>query len=60
MVRLRLPPEEKRSEVIYVLLRPAERRVLQEVAEQEGQSLGAMLRQVFLREYSARCGVGDK
>ena len=59
MVRLRLPPEEKLSEAVMVLLRPGERRVLAEVASREGMGLGAMLRQLFLRKYSRRCAAGD-
>ncbi len=59
MVRLRLPPEEKLSEAVMVLLRPGEREVLAEVAEREGKGLGAMLREVFVHKYSTRCAAGD-
>ena len=53
MVRLRLPPEEKRSEAVFVLLRPRERARLAEVAQRQKKSLGAVLRDAFLRKHCA-------
>lgn len=54
MVRPMLPKAERRSEPIYVLLRPNEKRILEAVARRKKLSRGAVLRQLFLGEYCRR------
>ncbi len=51
MVMPKLPASERRSEPVYVLLRPREMKVLQTVAKKRGWSYGAVLRDLFLRKH---------
>ncbi len=55
MVRLKLPPEEKRSEVVFVHLRPCERRALEAIVARggDGKSRGSVLRNAFLAQHTA-------
>ena len=55
MVRLKLPPEEKRSEVVFVHLRPCEKRALETIValqEPGAKSRGSVLRNAFLAQHA--------
>ena len=51
MVRVKLPVEEKKSEIVFVGLRPGEKKRLEEVSAVHGRSQGALLRDAFLHLY---------
>lgn len=46
-----LPPAERRSEPVFVLLRPREKQALEDIAEAGGKSRGAVLRDAFLAQH---------
>ena len=48
-MRPTLLKDDRRSYAVYVLLRPAERKLLERV--REGRSRGAVLRDAFLAQY---------
>lgn len=62
MVRLALPAEKKRSEVVYVLLRPQEMHVLETLCREHNddpdtvsvKSRGGLLREAFLKVHHTR------
>ena len=47
-MRRKLPPAERRSAPVYVLLRPGERKVLERRARHERRSLSTVLRAALL------------
>jgi hypothetical protein len=54
MARPMLPVGQRRTEPIYVLLRPREKAVLKTLSDEEGKSLGAVVREAFLKRYRRR------
>jgi hypothetical protein len=52
---IKLPPGEKRSVAVYVLLRPREVAVLDALRAEQRRSRGGMLRDIFIARYKKTC-----
>ncbi|KKN36933.1 hypothetical protein LCGC14_0768560 [marine sediment metagenome] len=52
MVMPKLPPGERRSEPVFVLLRPRELQQVDKIAEKEGKSRAQVLRESFLDRHT--------
>ncbi|KKL45092.1 hypothetical protein LCGC14_2359150 [marine sediment metagenome] len=46
-----LAPEDRRSEPVFVLLRPREKQALESIAKADGKSRGGVLRDCFLAQH---------